>query len=537
LLLIGLALIWRYQWTMDDAFVYARYGDNLVLNGFGLVYNRGEFVEGFSSPLWMSWLAAWRATGLSYGAIWLATGLVSFAGAWWLCIRIAEHLGPRGLRIHLPLAYLAANYAVTSFFTSGLETPLLQVVALGYGLFFLQPRSKLAIALVGLSPLVRPELGAVFIFAMVAVGVRERRFPWRVLLLGGGTSLLWLGFRIYYYADFFPNTFYLKHGQLVGHGLHYFVDTFWSYHFELLALVSGIAFWRARRAGRSLADLKSRPRVEMLAAAALMTAYAIYVGGDAMHYRFLAFPFCLAAVAASGLLEEGLAGANSARKRWLYPSITALAAAVSLSFQPPQRDVHALRGAGDPHLENWISDPGRHRRRTNMRELAWFDGDDDKKRKISEDPDAFRYRSVRVTGWCTLAHFHYDERIVHDLGLTDPILARADVHADRPGHKFGLRWLARDLADVYLREGPSVEPGQLRAAAKQHRARAWIGENLDEIELIERKVYNRHQFRENLGLAFSFPGPVDVGSRLDGVEFSGYGVASVEGEDAPSPAE
>ena len=80
-----------------------------------------------------------------------------------------------------------------------------------------------------------------------------------------------------------------------------------------------------------------------------------------MHYRFLAFPFCLLAVSACGLAEHGLAGLTAARKRMLFPLLTAAVAVASLSLQPPQRDVHALREAGDPHFEHWISDPGRHR--------------------------------------------------------------------------------------------------------------------------------------------------------------------------------
>ena len=43
---------------MDDSYVYFRYVDNLVFLGNGLVYNRGEYLEGFSSPLWAVLLSA-----------------------------------------------------------------------------------------------------------------------------------------------------------------------------------------------------------------------------------------------------------------------------------------------------------------------------------------------------------------------------------------------------------------------------------------------------------------------------------------------
>jgi hypothetical protein len=63
LLAVGLGLVWRYAWIMDDAFVYARYADNFVRLDFGLVYNAGEYVEGFTSPLWMLWLVVLRTVG------------------------------------------------------------------------------------------------------------------------------------------------------------------------------------------------------------------------------------------------------------------------------------------------------------------------------------------------------------------------------------------------------------------------------------------------------------------------------------------
>ncbi len=44
-----------------------------------------------------------------------------------------------------------------------------------------------------------------------------------------------------------------------------------------------------------------------------------------------------------------------------------------------------------------------------------------------------------------------------------------------------------------------------RRAVEQRRAAPWIASNLESFELIERKVFNDHDFLENLGLAFQFP--------------------------------
>ena len=46
----GLFLSIHYAWLLDDAFVYFRYIDNWLFLHFGLVFNKGEYVEGYSSP-------------------------------------------------------------------------------------------------------------------------------------------------------------------------------------------------------------------------------------------------------------------------------------------------------------------------------------------------------------------------------------------------------------------------------------------------------------------------------------------------------
>ena len=48
---------------VDDMFIFARYAENLAA-GHGLVFNPGERVEGYSSPLWVSILGAAAALRL-----------------------------------------------------------------------------------------------------------------------------------------------------------------------------------------------------------------------------------------------------------------------------------------------------------------------------------------------------------------------------------------------------------------------------------------------------------------------------------------
>ena len=48
--------VWHYNFIADDTFISLRYAANL-LAGHGLVFNPGERVEGFTSPLWTLLLA------------------------------------------------------------------------------------------------------------------------------------------------------------------------------------------------------------------------------------------------------------------------------------------------------------------------------------------------------------------------------------------------------------------------------------------------------------------------------------------------
>ena len=65
-LIFGGLFVLLYAWIMDDAYVYFRYVDNWIIHGEGLVWNPGEYVEGFSSPIWPLVLGAFRFLHFDY---------------------------------------------------------------------------------------------------------------------------------------------------------------------------------------------------------------------------------------------------------------------------------------------------------------------------------------------------------------------------------------------------------------------------------------------------------------------------------------
>ena len=69
----------RLRWVCDDIFITFRYIDNWF-DGFGLVYNAGERVEGYTHFLWLVVLAAARAAGFNVVGASMWIGIAAYVG-------------------------------------------------------------------------------------------------------------------------------------------------------------------------------------------------------------------------------------------------------------------------------------------------------------------------------------------------------------------------------------------------------------------------------------------------------------------------
>lgn len=507
-LVLGVGLTLRYRWLLDDAFVYFRYLDNLLFLRIGLVFNQGEYVEGFSSPGWLLLLLPLRALRLDYWHTVQAIGCGVFVGFWYLLVQLNRRLSPPGAVVNLPLLYLAPNYAVLSYFTSGLESPLVQLMAPVYALYLLDPGSRWLSVAVALSPLIRPELAVPLLLAAAWSWWNRRRFPTLLMVLAASLNGGWLLFRVVYYADLFPNTFYLKNVADPGQGWIYLHETLGTYRFYLVALILAAAVVYRLRRREEATRLRLGARAMMLLLAASVASYVVAIGGDPRHYRFLAFPFVLAACACSGIVER-LARPLFARRPRLALPAGLLLLAVFFAAYPPQLDRHPVtRQEGQKRLHK-ISDASYHRHMRRLEHRRWSRRPSiEAQQSYRRSHPEFRYQGVGAGFWCVHLYQRFDRRIVHALGLTDAFLARTDMPADRPAHKWGLVDLARDLAA--LRAGAADQGrGMFRRAVERGDAPAWVERNLDTIEVIEKKVSNHHDLGENLRLAVSFPGKLE----------------------------
>lgn len=299
----GLFFAWKAAWTCDDAFISFRYARHLVENG-ELVFNPGERVEGFTNLLWTLWIAVGLAVGAPAAGWATAWGLAFYAGVLVLLGRFHLELCRRlgAPRFSLPLGALVAalhpDYHV--FATSGLETSAFTFAAfLGYtivvrGAADERPRPVSAGIALGLCSLLRPD-GTLFL--LLGAGVlllgRSRR---DVLVYAAVSGSLFLGstlWRIGYYGDFFPNTYYAKSASLTWHaqGLRY-LELYLLKYGPLLVPWFGAALVmaRAREDETVLGDGRRWFSIHAFAAAAFAVVYGysiVRVGGDFMYARML----------------------------------------------------------------------------------------------------------------------------------------------------------------------------------------------------------------------------------------------------------
>jgi hypothetical protein len=198
LLLLGTRLAaWVIlPFASEDAYITFRYARHLA-SGFGLVYNPGARVFGFSSPIWTLWSAAGYAL-LHDPVLWTrATSLLADVVTLLVLGRMLERdaPGPEGSP-RAPAAVFAFFFAVWPFFAvvsaSGMETPvMLALIALGAAL---ARRGSLATGpVLGVLALWRPEGMVAAAVLSLGARARDRWIALSILACGLGTLTWYFG--------------------------------------------------------------------------------------------------------------------------------------------------------------------------------------------------------------------------------------------------------------------------------------------------------------------------------------------------------
>jgi arabinofuranosyltransferase len=253
LIIIGVFWAYSQSWLTDDIFITFRYISNLFA-GNGLVYNAGEYVEGYTHPLWLLMLIPF------YPNLEIASqvlGLLSFAGLIYFLTRSGW----------LAAALVVCNMEMRIWATGGLETMLFTFLVFLSVWATLEKKSWTGWILLAMI-LTRPD--GLLISGVILL------FNWRyykpLLLL---TPLLAL--RYYYYGDLLPNPYYAKSGggSYFSQGFYY-IWVYVSVYVSTFLVLYGFRFTKRR---------------EIILPMVIIFVYLILfvarVGGDFMYARFI----------------------------------------------------------------------------------------------------------------------------------------------------------------------------------------------------------------------------------------------------------
>ena len=360
----------RYFTLFDDSMISMRYARNLV-EGHGLVWNPGASpVEGYSNLLWtvlMGVLHVLPGPDSQTSVLVMVTGAGLLIGTALVVRRIALALAPDRTGAATAAMALTALYYPLVFWTlRGMEVGLVAFLIASAVLLVLLLRDRfdparlwmLAIAL-GLGVLTRDD---VLVPAIVIAGfalltaepAQRRRIGITLAAVVGGALLAHTAFRLAYYGEPLPNTYYLKlEGIPLRTRLERGVDAlaFTAITHLYAPLVLGGVYVVATR---RTADVG----VRLLAAVFIaLCAYSVYVGGDAwedMEYanRYVAagvpLLITLATLSIAWLVDLGA----SARRRVCWGLAAAMAAAgAAMAWAPLSRAALEI-APGQPGLHD-----------------------------------------------------------------------------------------------------------------------------------------------------------------------------------------
>jgi len=303
---------WVHRSMFFDGYLYLHVVQNL-LAGHGPVFNPGQRIEAFTSPLWLALLsAAGFATPFPLTAIAVDLGLAGTVAGLGMAVtasaRLVRRAAPDAFLLPLGALVFVAVPPVWSLASLGLETGLV-FCWLGACLAVLvrwagapgRAVPRWGLVVLGLGPVVRPELALdalVFVGVLVAVDAGRRPRPRQLSLVAWAFAapLAYEVFRMGYYGMVVANTAVAKEATLPrpGQGVRYVADfaaPYWLVVPAAALLVGAYLPLSAALRARPVADRNRAVLVALLAAAVLNAGYITLMGGDYVHARLLMAPF------------------------------------------------------------------------------------------------------------------------------------------------------------------------------------------------------------------------------------------------------
>jgi hypothetical protein len=419
-LLVYLWAVVDFDFYQDDAYITYRYVAN-YLGGDGLVYNIGEYVEGYTNFGWLVYLLFWGVLGFNYVLASKVTGIILGAVTIVVTLLVARLVFYRQLKwlALLPVYLVACNFSFPYWSQAGLETGAFVILA-ALSLYFFLVRHYLLIAVLTLAVLIRPEgalLAGLLIVIEAVVYKQWPRFTITCSLAAFALSLPYLFFKLTYYGSILPNPFYAKSGFdliQITDGLEYAARFFKHYAYYAVALVVPVVFWRR---------LTQTTKAIWLFTF-LFLLYVVLIGGDVLKVHRFFLPLLPSAALLVTLSIHLLLAKLRDRSIYLLSFLLALGL-LGVTYAVP-RDFIAYYERMEKGLTH------------KFRDLAV-------QIKQSDRTDF----SVAVS---TIGAFGYEllgHRVIDMLGLTDSTIAR---HPEPPIEGMESTWRERRYNSHYLLE-------------------------------------------------------------------------------------
>jgi len=281
----------RYFVLFDDAMISMRYARNLA-DGYGLVWNPGgESVEGFTNPLWVGFMAAFHLLPVPPSKMSL---LVQISGAFFLIAnlifvkKIAELLSGSNLVALLAVILTAFYTPLNNWGLQGMEVSVLVLIvsiSIWLALKYIRANhfSTMIYILLGISTLIRIDMAVIYVVILVYLFIalpdqRRKNLTWGL----GIFAFFILGqtiFRLVYYGDLLPNTYYLKVGGYpfflrIVRGIYVIFQFAWRFNWVLFLFPLSVLIFQ-----------RDREIMLLFIVFIAQVAYSIYVGGDAWEHK------------------------------------------------------------------------------------------------------------------------------------------------------------------------------------------------------------------------------------------------------------
>ncbi|MEO8664342.1 MAG: hypothetical protein ABI462_02505 [Ignavibacteria bacterium] len=289
-----------FGWIVDDLYIYFRYVNNFV-NGKGIVYNSGEYVEGFSGFSWFILLSLFGYLGLPLELSAKILSLLLALLNLFLVFKISRKLNP-GILSYFVCILMIFNIPFILWSASGFEIMLYIFLLLSgfYQIINLKTGTRnfsLVSVIIFLIAVTRPEgiLMSLAYLVFIYIFSGDRTFSFKAAVLSGLMIVSFLIFRVIYFQDLLPNTYYAKIGQhffgyyemrSYKHGVLYILD-FFKHNIQFIPLVILIPFTVKKL-------ISQRSFLFIITIIFLQFFFTVFSGGDWMvQYRFIipAIPF------------------------------------------------------------------------------------------------------------------------------------------------------------------------------------------------------------------------------------------------------